>query len=110
MEEVVLIIPKTGTRITNKEGATQITKGEVITTPSPEEVTTVTSMGDIIIITSAVVSKTVTSKWIVLIVGKKDIMLGTVGQKVVSNPGKDNRNIEGIFKSPIFVLPAKCRI
>ena len=72
MEEVVVIIITTETQTTSREVVIQITRGTVITITSPEAAKIITSMGEIIL-TSAVVSK-ITKKWIVSIVGKKDIM------------------------------------
>ena len=89
MEEVVVIIIITETKTTISEVVIRITKGAVIITTSPE-VAKITSVGVEIIITNADHSKA-TKNWIVLIVGKKVTMLGIVGQRMVSNLGKEIR-------------------
>ena len=108
MEEVVVIIIITETKTTSREVVILITKGAVIITTSPEVAKIITSVGVEITITNAVPNKA-TKNWIVLIVGKKAIMQGIVGQRMVSNLGKEIRKA-GIFKEAIFDLPAKCRI
>jgi len=103
MAEVVVIEIRT----TSREAVIQITKEAVIIITS-QGVAKIASAGVGIIITNADHSKA-TKNWTVLTVGKRATMQGIVGQRMVSKLDKQIRKT-GIFKIPIFELPAKCRI